>query len=123
VSFCLSCVEQAEGGGVRLLDGPEFRVADHLRQLPRLLDPADGPGRRGLGKLFPWYFKAFDCDSGRAPASSDCARPKDVLAGIHAIERELQRNPKRFPAQWRLWQRQPDGTEAPCEPPPVSWTA
>jgi hypothetical protein len=68
-----------------------------------------------LGKLFPWYFKAFDWDSGRAPAATDCANPKDVLAGIQAIERELQRNPKRFSAQWRLWRRQPDGTEAPCQ--------
>lgn len=114
MSFCLNCVEQTEGGGVRLLDGPEFRCADHLRQLPSLLDPVDGRGRRAFGKVFPWYFRAFDWDSGRAPAAADCARPKDVLAAVHTIERELQRNPKRFPAQWRLWQRQADGTEAQC---------
>ena len=115
MSFGLNCVEQLQGGGVRLLDGPDFRCADRLRQLPALLDPVDGRGRRSLGKLFPWYFRAFDWDSGRTPTAADCASPKDVLAAIHAIERELQRNPKRFPAEWRLWQRQPDGSETRCQ--------
>jgi len=115
VSFCLNCVEGTDGGGVRLLDGAEFRCADDLRQLPALLDPVSGQGRRSLGKLFPWYFRSFDWNSGRSPTAADCVRPKDVLAAVHAIERELQRSPKRFPAEWRLWQRQPDGTEAPCQ--------
>ncbi len=114
MSFGLNCVEKVEGGAIRLLDGPEFRCADHLRQLPSLLDPVEGRGRKSLRKLFPWYFRAFDWDCGRAPTAADCAHPKDVLAAIHAIERELQRNPKRFPARWQLWQRQPDGTETPC---------
>ena len=97
---------------MRLLEEPDMRCADRLRQLPTLLDPVGG--RRGSAKAFPWYFRAFDWDSGRAPTAADCARPKDVLAAVQALERELQRNPKRYPAVWRLWLQQADGTEAPC---------
>jgi len=66
-------------------------------------------------RTFPWYLKAFDWDAGRAPTTADCAQPKDVLAGIHALERELQRHPKRYPAEWRLWLRQPDEAESRCQ--------
>jgi hypothetical protein len=112
VSFGLSAVEQLGGGEVRPLPGAEMRCSDILRQLPALLDPSDGSrGRRGAAKAFPWYFRSYEWDSGRPPSVSDCADPKRVLASVHALERELSRKPKTYPAEWNLWVQQSDGRE------------
>jgi hypothetical protein len=112
VSIGLLAVERLEGGEVRPLNGPETRCSDTLRQLPALLEPTDrSRGRRGAAKAFPWYFRAFDWESGRTPSVSDCGDPKQVLAAIHALERELSQKPKAYPAEWRLWVQEPDGRE------------
>ncbi len=106
VSFRLQAAESLGNGQVRLHEEPELRCADRLRQLPALLNDNDAPRRRGLAQMFRLYFRASDWDSGRAPTEADCARPKDVLEAVHALQRELQRNPNRYPAVWKLWLRQ-----------------
>ena len=115
VNFRLKAAECLGSGQVRLLEEPELECVDRLRQLPALLNDNDAPRRRGLAQMFRLYIRAFDWDSGRAPTEADCARPKDVLAAVHALERELERNPKRYPAVWKLWLRQADGTESLCQ--------
>jgi len=79
------------------------------RRLFDLLDRVADRKGRSVRPL--WYDRAYSYESGRQPGPSDCHRPKDVLASVQALERELQRNSHKYPTEWSFLVPQEDGTQ------------
>jgi len=112
MTFFMKAVRPAPGGGLVDLEGPATTYVVRSNTLFDVLDRIEDRKRVGglQPSLFPWYQKSFDYDTGRKPEPSDCHRPKEVLASLQRIERELQKNSAKYPFECTFWLPASDGS-------------
>jgi len=115
MTFWMKAVRPSPGGGLVDLEGPDTAYRIKSTILFDVLDRIEDRKRVGglQRSLFPWYQKSFDYDTRRKPEPGDCHRPKEVLASLQSIERELQKNSAKYPFQCTFWLPGPDGRPEP----------
>ena len=113
MTFFMQAVRPSPSGGLVHLEGPGTKYAIRSNTLFDVLDRIEDRKRVGglQRSLFRWYQKSYDYNYGKKPEAGDCHRPKEVLASLQGIERELQKNSAKYPFEWTFWLPGPDGKQ------------
>jgi hypothetical protein len=110
----MRAAKAAPDGSLTYLDGPNTDFFIRHNTLFELIDAIDSVKhwRTPTKTTFPWYQSCFGYDRPGGPSVADCFRPRDVLESLQGIERELQRNSKKYPAYYLFWVPAADGAKA-----------
>ncbi len=113
-NFHMRAAKAAPDGSLTYLDGPNTSFFIRHNTLFELIDAIDSVKhwRTPTKTTFPWYQSCFGYDRPGGPSVADCFRPRDVLESLQGIERELQRNSKKYPAYYLFWVPAADGAKA-----------
>ena len=113
-NFHMRAVRPRGDGTVVPLEGSGTSFALRHNTLFELLDAVESElnrrDRTPRRKRFPWYSSCQGPDDIQYLADR-CFQPTDVLASLHSVERELQRNGKKYPSSWLFWVSDPGGSK------------
>jgi hypothetical protein len=111
MTFHIRAVRPVAGGGVEDMGGGNTHASVRSNTLFDVLDRVEAKtSPASMKSRFPWFAGGPVYEPRRQPSASECHRPKDVLASLQSVERELQKNAHRYPMDWTFHVPQPDGT-------------